>query len=592
MKLEKIFPQVWVVDFEFTAPPGERPQPICMVAREFFTNRTHRLLSIDIEGRSAAPFSTGSDALMVAYFASAEIGCFFAAGWEPPEHILDLYVEFRRQTNGIPLRAGSGLLGALISHGIPCIESAEKEAMRELAMRGGPYSVAEQDQLLEYCESDVESTAKLLASMLPRIDVPRAILRGRYMRAVGRIEWSGTPLDTETLKRLRSNWAPMQEKLIERVDENYGVYEGRSFRRDRFRAYLSRNRIPWPQLPSGTLALDAETFRRMSKQHIELAPLRELRHTLGELRLEKLSIGIDGRNRCLLSPFQSRTSRNQPSNSRFVFGPSCWLRGLIKPPSGRALAYIDYSQQEFAIAGRLSQDRAMQVAYQSSDPYLTFAMQADAVPRSATKATHPREREQFKVCALAVQYGMQSQSLAAQLGVSQPYAQRLLGLHQKTYPEYWKWSQAAVDHALLHGWLETVFGWRIHVNHNANPRSLANFPMQANGAEILRLACCLATERGIQVCAPVHDALLIEADSNGIEEAVRETQAAMLEAGRIVLDGFDLRTEALIVRSGERYMDPRGRTMWETVMSLLHELEPEGNLPGKAKTQAPEPQFV
>jgi hypothetical protein len=38
-----------------------------------------------------------------------------------------------------------------------------------------------------------------------------------------------------------------------------------------------------------------------------------------------------------------------------------------------------------------------------------------------------------------------------------------------------------------------------------------NFPMQANGAEMLRLACCLAIERGLAVCAPVHDAILIEA---------------------------------------------------------------------------------
>ena len=57
--------------------------------------------------------------------------------------------------------------------------------------------------------------------------------------------------------------------------------------------------------------------------------------------------------------------------------------------------------------------------------------------------------------------------------------------------------------------MHTVFGWRVHVGPDANPRSLRNFPMQANGAEMLRLACCLATERGIEVCAPVHDALLI-----------------------------------------------------------------------------------
>ena len=54
---------------------------------------------------------------------------------------------------------------------------------------------------------------------------------------------------------------------------------------------------------------------------------------------------------------------------------------------------------------------------------------------------------------------------------------------------------------MLHGWLWTVFGWRVHVGDHINPRSLANFPVQANGAEMLRLACCLATERGIAVCA-------------------------------------------------------------------------------------------
>jgi hypothetical protein len=63
--------------------------------------------------------------------------------------------------------------------------------------------------------------------------------------------------------------------------------------------------------------------------------------------------------------------------------------------------------------------------------------------------------------------------------------------------------------------------------------------MQANGAEILRLACCLATERGVRICAPVHDALLIEAPLAQLEDAVRTTQQAMAEASAAVLKGFD-----------------------------------------------------
>ena len=59
--------------------------------------------------------------------------------------------------------------------------------------------------------------------------------------------------------------------------------------------------------------------------------------------------------------------------------------------------------------------------------------------------------------------------------------------------------------------LWTVFGWEIHIHGNdLRESSIRNFPMQANGAEMLRLACILAIEAGVKVIAPVHDAILIE----------------------------------------------------------------------------------
>ena len=67
--------------------------------------------------------------------------------------------------------------------------------------------------------------------------------------------------------------------------------------------------------------------------------------------------------------------------------------------------------------------------------------------------------------------------------------------------------------------------------------------MQANGAEMLRLACCLATERGIEVCAPVHDAFLICAPLDRLEADVARMRAAMAEASRVVLGGFELGTD-------------------------------------------------
>jgi DNA polymerase I len=99
--------------------------------------------------------------------------------------------------------------------------------------------------------------------------------------------------------------------------------------------------------------------------------------------------------------------------------------------------------------------------------------------------------------------------------------------------------------------------------------------MQANGAEMLRLACCLATENGIEVCAPIHDAVLIAAPLNRIENDVARTQAFMAEASRVVLGGFELRTEAKIVKYPDRFIDNRGVRMWGEVWALIEELEVE-----------------
>ena len=560
------YKEVWCCDFEFQALAGERPMVHCLVAHELRSGRTIRLWADELGDHP--PFSIGPDVLVVAYFASAELGCFRALGWQMPARILDIYAEFRVMTNGLPLPSGKGLLGAMVYLGIDAMAATEKSDMRDLAIRGGPFIESEKAALLDYCEHDVLALSQLLGKMAFNVDLPRALLRGRYTAAVSHMELVGVPIDVETLRLLRRWWPQIKSRLIEQVDCRYGVYEGHTFKRSRFAKWLEQQGIPWPRLESGELALDADTFRLMAKLFIEIAPLHELRQTLAELRLEALTVGQDGRNRTLLSPFISTTSRNQPSNSKFIFGPSRWIRGLIKPETGRAIAYIDWSQQEFGIAAALSGDLAMKDAYLSGDPYLTFAKQAGAVPKDATKRSHPNEREQFKTCALAVQYGMGEKSLAEKLGHPTAYGRLLLQAHKDTYPIFWKWSQAAVDQAMLYGKLWTVFGWPIHVTNESNPRSLANFPMQANGAEMLRLACCLATERGINVCCPIHDALLVEGPSNTIEQIVRETQSAMAEASRVVLNGFELRTDVSIVQWPDRYMDLRGQVVWDEVTAL------------------------
>jgi len=127
------FAEVWACDFEYLAPPGEKPTPVCMVAREFRSGREIRLWQDEFGSR--APFRTDEGALFVSYAANAELKCFLQLGWPMPARILDLYAEFRARTSGMGKEQSRSLLAALSFYGLPHITSDEKDAGRALVMR-------------------------------------------------------------------------------------------------------------------------------------------------------------------------------------------------------------------------------------------------------------------------------------------------------------------------------------------------------------------------------------------------------------------------------------------------------------------------
>jgi hypothetical protein len=574
------FREVWAADFEFRALNGERPEPVCLVAKELRSGQLLRLWHDELcHGRP--PIPTDRDSLFVAYYTPAELSCFLALGWPMPERILDLYAEFRARTNGLTQtkdRRYRSLLDALTFYGLPSITKDEKDAGRSLALQGH-WTAEERAALIDYCQTDVDALEMLLPRMLPHIlarptGLGHALLRGRYTAAVAAMEHNGVPIDTDTLARLRENWEPLKLALIEDTDRRYGVFIGTTFKADRFEAWTQQHDIPWPRLASGKLALDKQTMKDQAAAYPIVNELRELRVTLNELRLEKLAVGHDGRNRSGLGAFGTKTGRNAPRSTEFIFGPSTWLRGLIKPAPGRALAYLDWSSQEVAIAAALSGDRQLLAAVESGDPYIHFAKLADLAPEDATKASYPAVRALCKTCLLGSLYGMGAYSLAQRTGVSQVRAESVHRALARSFPRFWRWRRDVGDRAMLDSEIRTMFGWPMRITDDTKSTTLQNWPMQSTGAEMMRLACSTATENDILVCAPVHDALLIEAASADIDRAVEQAQGHMMGASRIVLNGPTVGVDAKVVRYPDRYMDEdRGRDTWRRVARLLTQVE-------------------
>jgi hypothetical protein len=580
-------------EFEFGGVDGNPLRPVCAVFKNLTTGQEWRLRRGELGDRP--PFSTGPETLFVAYYASAEIGFFRAAGWPTPARILDLFTDFRNFTNGLPVESNK-LIHALEYFGLDTIGAHYKSQMIDLILRAPPWTGEEWQAILDYCAGDVCALERLLLAMLPYIDLPRALFRGRYMGNLAVVESFGVPVDVERLSLARKHWTDIQDDLIAEVDTDYGVFDGRTFKEERFEAYLERHNIPWPRLESGRLDLDdskRKTFREMAKLYPSISPLRELRHALSTMRLfSDLTIGEDSRNRALLSAFGSITGRNQPSNARFIFGTSTWIRGFIKPPPGHGIAYIDWTSQEVGIAAALSGDKNMMADFNAGDPYIQFGIRAGLLPAGATKssaeASHPGVRDMIKACVLGVQYGMGQETLAFRIGKSTVTARGLIRAHQEQYQDFWKMADSAVACAMQGQSIGTVFGFNVRASRQARWRSLMNFPIQANGAEMMRLACCMAVESGIEVCAPVHDAFLICAPLDQLDARVAEMKFVMEEASRIVLDGFTIKADCpefdgdgklvefpQIVRYPNHYMIKRGVGMWTKVMKLLERFQEE-----------------
>jgi DNA polymerase-1 len=560
-------PVFW--DSEFQHKDGEAGQrPVCLCAEDSLTGQRIELFEDELYKLRKLPF--GDKRIWVSFGSFAETATVDELKIPRPHHQLDLYPESRRQTNDAPHKSGS-LLSAMEHFGLPHMSVQDKDANRKLIMDQNSWTESQKRRIKGYCWADVDALKLLLPALLPGMEcIDHAVAHSEYMCTMADIYRAGIPMDVPTLRLMQDSWDLIRANMIASVNEVYGTYVDGKWNTDAFDDYLNRNHIDiWPASEkTGRLILDQDVFKDMSRIFPQLNLLREARASLGKVRPIDLDIGEDGRCRSHLYPFATITGRNAPR--KFPFAPATWTRSLIKPPRGRAIAYCDWSGQELAIAASFSGDTNMMRDYATGDFYLAMAKAFGIAPPEATKATHAAIREVAKVLCLGLNYGMTAYGLAHRLNIGYAEAEDLVAKHRRTYPEFWAYSDAVLDSAMLDGQLMSVFGWSYQVTGATNPRSLRNWHMQAAGGDMLRLAVIAMHAAGITVIAPVHDAVLIEADEARIDEHVACAKELMVKASSVVTNGFPLRVDTKIFAGGQRYFDRRGAAMWNGVARMLN----------------------
>lgn len=162
-------------------------------------------------------------------------------------------------------------------------------------------------------------------------------------------------------------------------------------------------------------------------------------------------VGSDGRARPYTNIYGAQSSRSQPSSTGFMFLKPAWMRALVVPPKGKALAGIDYASQEFLISAIESKDQNMIDSYLSGDVYLAFYKLAGLIPEWGTKETHGSLRNDAKAAVLGMSYLMSKYGLAIKMTQdsgrewTQEEAEAQIELFYDTYPDLAEYQQMVQD---------------------------------------------------------------------------------------------------------------------------------------------------
>jgi DNA polymerase-1 len=578
---EIVCSRVVFVDSEFDAKKGrgERPGlPVCICAIDIDQDgrETEHRLAAPYPARP--PWDRGDSFLTVGFALSAEAGSFLNVGWSFPTPAIDLYAEYMVIHNTEMSRDGESkqsvnLIQACQRYGVTGMDKTYKEDMRSLAYTKTNHTPEEIALLQDYCIEDNRMVMQLYRTILPRIDLLRAPIRGAFMMEIERIRWRGLPIDMPTY-RLTERGAPAAvSKMRTELNCKLGaeVYFQGIFKRGTMFQVMQRNQIPIPIDPkTGKNSCATKLIKSMIETYPLLKEYYEDKRMIDALKNLKLEIGADGRNRFWLNPFGTKTGRNNPSTNRALFGLPHTMRSFMKPLPGMAIAQIDYGTQEVGIAAFLSGDPTLIEDYFAGDVYRRFA----AISLGILDPTE-QQRQVYKAVVLGRIYGKGVVSLARDLGISRAQAQRIMDQMTARYPVLNAWLERVTTKAAHCVPITCVLGWSLTATGRpGEERTFLNFPMQANAGELMRLVIIRASKLPLIGCA--HDSFLIEDTIDRIEGSVVEMQEIMRKTSRDLFGGYELRADCKshdIVRYPDRFIDKReredGMQHWKRLMTLI-----------------------
>ena len=222
------------------------------------------------------------------------------------------------------------------------------------------------------------------------------------------------------------------------------------------------------------------------------------------------------------------------------------IREAFVAPAGKVLVSLDYSQIELRILAHMADLPALQQAFKDGiDIHAMTASEMFNVPLDQMTSD---VRRRAKAINFGVIYGISGFGLARNLRISRSEAQGFIDRYFERFPGIKEYMAETVKFAQNNGFVQTLFGRKIHTPEiNAKgpgagfaKRAAINAPIQGTAADVIRRAMIRMPDAiaGIpaRMLLQVHDELLFEVDEGAEQALIAAAKATMEGAHRPAVD--------------------------------------------------------
>ena len=213
------------------------------------------------------------------------------------------------------------------------------------------------------------------------------------------------------------------------------------------------------------------------------------------------------------------------------------IRQAFVAEPGKKIVSLDYSQIELRILAHIADIPALKQAFK--DGHDIHAMTASEMFNVPLDQMTPDIRRQAKAINFGVIYGISGFGLARNLRIPRDQAQGFIDRYFERFPGIRAYMDATVAFAKEHGYVQTLFGRKIHTPeiNTKGPsagfakRAAINAPIQGTAADVIRRAMIRmpAAIAGLPatMLLQVHDELIFEVDEDSVDQVIAVVKAVM-----------------------------------------------------------------